>query len=269
MGLVKSEKTRSLLSRLQQTLPEGVAVPSARLLAQGISPQLVRKYVESGWLVPLARGVYARPPSSVGWQGVVLGMQRLAQLPVHVGGLSALNLQNLSHYLPLGGETAIHLWSDAGPVRVPAWVKGITLSQELVLHGGELFEPGQEREGLVSSTTQVRDWTLIVSAPERAMMEVLSLVDETPGSFIHAAELFEGLPALRPALVQRLLVGCRNIKVKRLFMFLATRQGEPWSRKLDDTLIGLGSGKRVVTRGGRLDPRFLITVPESLSARGK
>lgn len=266
MGLVKPEKTRNLLSQLQQALPEGIAVPSAWLLAHGISPQLVRKYVAGGWLVPLARGVYARPASPVGWQGVLMGLQRLAQRPVHVGGLSALNLQNLAHYLPLGGETFIHLWSDAKPARVPAWVTEIELPQELVFHGGQLFEPELEREGLAVTTTQVRDWTITVSAPERAMMEVLSLVDETSGSFIHAAELFEGLPALRPSIVQRLLLGCRNIKVKRLFMFLATRQGEPWSRQLDDTLIDLGSGKRVVTRGGRLDARYLITVPESLIA---
>jgi hypothetical protein len=269
MSLAKTQKTSSLLNRLLQALPEGVAVPSAWLLAQGISPQLVRKYVESGWLVPLARGVYARPAFAVDWQGVVLGLQRLAQRRVHVGGLSALNLQNLAHYLPLGGETSIHLWNDANPTRLPSWVKAIDLSQELVFHSEQLFEPGLERDGFFSTTTQVRDWALAVSAPERAIMEVLSQVDETSSSFTHAAELFEGLPALRPVLVQRLLLGCRNIKVKRLFLFLATRQGEPWSRKLDDKSIDLGSGKRMVTRGGRLDARYLITVPESLSAGRK
>lgn len=269
MGLAKSKKTNSLLSQLLQALPEGVAVPSAWLSAQGISPQLVRKYVASGWLVPLARGVYARPAFAVGWQGAVLGLQRLAQRPVHVGGLSALNLQNLAHYLPLGGESAIHLWNDAAPARLPSWAKGITLPHTLVFHGEQLFDAALANEGLAKATTQVRDWTLAVSAAERAIMEVLSLVDETPDSFSHAAELFDGLPALRPALVQRLLAGCRNIKVKRLFLFLATRQGEPWSRKLDVARIELGSGKRMVTRGGCLDARFLITVPESLSAGRK
>lgn len=269
MGLAKSKKTSSLLSQLLQDLPEGVAVPSAWLLAHGISPQLVRKYVASGWLVPLARGVYARPAFAVGWQGAVLGLQRLAQRPVHVGGLSALNLQNLAHYLPLGGESAIHLWNDATPARLPSWTKGITLPQTLVFHGEQLFDPALASVGLASAITQIRDWTLAISTPERAIMEVLSLVDETSSSFTHAAELFEGLPALRPALVQRLLAGCRSIKVKRLFLFLATHQGEPWSSKLDVANIDIGSGKRMVTRGGRLDTRFLITVPESLSAGRK
>jgi len=269
MGLAKSKKTSSLISQLLQALPEGVAVPSAWLLANGISPQLVRKYVASGWLVPLARGIYARPAFIVGWQGAVLGLQRLAQRPVHVGGLSALNLQNLAHYLPLGGVSSIHLWNDAAPVRLPSWVTGIKLPEVLLFHREQLFDPALQREGFASVSTQVRDWKLVVSAPERAIMEVLSLVDETPDSFSHAAELFEGLPALRPALVQRLLAGCRSIKVKRLFLFLATRQGEPWNRKLDVARIELGSGKRMVTRGGCLDARFLITVPESLSAGPK
>ena len=47
------------------------------------------------------------------------------------------------------------------------------------------------------------------------------------------------------------------------------RQNEPWSRKLDISQIALGNGKRLVTRGGRLDKRFLITVPESLHAGSK
>lgn len=269
MGLAKPQKTNSLLSQLLQAMPEGIAVPSAWLLEQGISPQLVRKYVSSGWLVPLARGVYARPAFDVGWQGAVLGLQRLAHRAVHVGGISALNLQQLAHYLPLGGESFIHLWSNGTPERLPSWATGLAIPQSLVLHGEQLFDSALANVGLGSVATQVRDWTLIVSAPERAMMEVLSLVNEAPDSFIHAAELFDGLPALRPVLVQRLLVGCRNIKVKRLFLFLATRQNEPWSRKLDLSQIALGSGKRLVTRGGRLDKRFLITVPESLRAETK
>jgi hypothetical protein len=66
-----------------------------------------------------------------------------------------------------------------------------------------------------------------------------------------------------------LLESCRSIKVKRLFLFLAIRQDKPWSRKLAVARVTLGQGKRLVTRGGRLDTRFSITVPERFSvARG-
>lgn len=266
MGLAKKTIPNRLLSPLLTDLPEGVAVPSAWLTERGISPQLVRKYVASGWLTPLAHGAYARPASPVQWQGVVLALQRLAQRPVHVGGLSALNLQGLAHYLPLGGESHIHLWSHRDrSARVPGWVTAITIPQTLVFHTQRVFEPATANEGLVNFPTPIRDWTLVISSPERAILEVLSLVDETAAGFTHAAELFEGLSALRPALVQQLLEGCRSIKVKRLFLFLATRQNAPWSRKLTINRITIGQGKRLVTRGGRLDTRFSITVPERFS----
>lgn len=263
MGLQKKPVPNQRLNPLLQDLPEGVAVPSAWLRKRGISPQLVHKYVTSGWLRPLAHGAYARPALSVNWKGVVLALQKLGQQPLHVGGLSALALQELAHYLPLGGESHIHLWSH-GERRshLPAWVSAMTLSQSFVLHRQRLFEPAQAGEGLANLPSHVRDWTLTASSPERAILEVLSLVDETPASFTHGVELFEGLPALRPALVQSLLERCTSIKTKRLFLFLATRQDAPWSRKLKPEHVTLGHGKRLVTRGGRLDARFFITVPE-------
>ena len=266
MGLSKKAIPNRLLNPLLTDLPEGVAVPSAWLTERGISPQLVRKYVASGWLTQLAHGAYARPASPVEWQGVVLAVQRLARRPVHVGGLSALNLQGLAHYLPLGGEPCIHIWSHREIVaRFPAWVTAIKTQQTLILHGQRLFEKTTAHEGLTNLLTRIRDWTLTISSPERAILEVLSLVDETTAGFTHAAELFEGLSALRPALVQQLLEGCRSIKVKRLFLFLATRQDTPWSRKLKIDRITIGHGKRLVTRGGKLDTRFSITVPEQFS----
>ena len=267
MGIQKKERANRLLSRLLKELPEGVAVPSTWLREREVSPQLVRKYVVSGWLTPLAHGAYARPAAPVNWQGVVVGLQRFAGLPVHVGGLSAMNLQGMAHYLPLGGESRIHLWSHSkAPVRLPSWVEAIKLQQAFVLHGQHLFDPARNEKGLTAQGTHVRDWTLTVAMPERAIMEVLSLVDETPASFTHAAELFEGLSVLRPSLVQQLLEGCTSIKVKRLFLFLAKRQDYPWTRKLETSRITLGQGKRLVTRGGRLDQHFLITIPEDLIA---
>lgn len=267
MGIQKKAVPNRLLNNLLKDLPEGVVVPSAWLTERGISPQLVRKYVASSWLITLAHGAYARPALPVDWQGAVLALQRLAQQPIHVGGLSALNLHGLAHYLPLGGESRIHLWNHgSGLTRLPAWISAISLPQQFVLHRQRLFEAAIAGEGLAHVSTHVRDWTLTASSPERAILEVLNLVDDTPASFTHAAELFEGLSALRPALVQQLLESCRSIKVKRLFLFLATRQDAPWSRKLKVDRVTIGYGKRLVTRGGRLDRKFSITVPEPFSA---
>jgi len=256
MGLQKDEKLNSLLERL----PEGVAAPSHWLADQGYSRQLVRKYVQGNWLQALGRGVYARPHGTVTWEGVVLGMQRLAGLQFHVGGVSALNQQGFVHYLPLGGERSIHLW---GRDKMPAWVRAISLPESLCFHTARLFADDAASVGINEVSSSVRDWTLRVSGPERAVMEVLSVVDATDASFTHAAELFAGLTSLRPGVINTLLAACASIKVKRLFLFLADRHDYPWFNKVAWRKLDLGSGKRVITKGGVLDKQFMITIPES------
>jgi hypothetical protein len=187
-----------------------------------------------------------------------------------VGGISALNARGHAQYLPLGGEPNVHLWAHASDARgLPRWFQAIELRQRWAVHTERLFDESADRVGLTGLPTRVRNWELIASGPERAILEVLSLVDETPASFTHAAELFEGLTTLRAMVAQRLLEACRSIKAKRLFVFLASRYDYAWRRKLNLAPVALGSGKRLITRGGRLAPEFLITVPESFVAESR
>ena len=65
------------------------------------------------------------------------------------------------------------------------------------------------------------------------------------------------------ARLQTLLVDCRNVKVKRLFFFFADRHQHAWLKRLDRSAIDLGSGKRMLVKGGRFDAKHLITVPET------
>jgi len=55
-------------------------------------------------------------------------------------------------------------------------------------------------------------------------MEMLHLVPGTVG-FDEALLIMENLATLRLETVQRLLQACRSIKVKRLFLAMAERQG--------------------------------------------
>jgi len=64
--------------------------------------------------------------------------------------------------------------------------------------------------------------------------------------------------------LQTLLVDCRSVKVKRLFFFFADRHRHAWLKRLDRSVIDLGSGKRMLVKGGRFDAEHLITVPETL-----
>lgn len=74
--------------------------------------------------------------------------------------------------------------------------------------------------------------------------------------------MMEGLVALRTALVQALLQACRSVKVKRVFLYLADTANLPWFGDLDVARVNLGSGKRMIVKGGVLVPRYNITVPK-------
>jgi hypothetical protein len=97
-------------------------------------------------------------------------------------------------------------------------------------------------------------------------MEVLYLVSE--GHSVEGARLLlEGLTTLRPTYVQRLLEHCRYVKVKRLFMALAEDLNHPWVRRVNLSKVDFGKGKRVVVKGGRLHPKYHITLP-AISSMG-
>jgi hypothetical protein len=68
------------------------------------------------------------------------------------------------------------------------------------------------------------------------------------------------LTTLRPDVVQRLLEKCRSIKAKRVFLYLADKLDLPFFQKLDLDKISLGSGKRMIVKGGELNKKYQITV---------
>ena len=99
---------------------------------------------------------------------------------------------------------------------------------------------------------------------------MLELLDELPNreTFHQTDMLMEGLVSLRPKRMSRLLGECRSVKVKRLFLWFAERHGHAWLERLDRHGVDLGKGKRMLVRGGKLDSKFQITIPEDLDAGG-
>jgi hypothetical protein len=73
------------------------------------------------------------------------------------------------------------------------------------------------------------------------------------------------MSSLSPRRLQPLLEACRSVKVKRLFIFFSNRHSHAWLKRLDRKAINLGTGKRMLVKGGRLDPATQITVPEDLN----
>ena len=281
MGAPKGPK----LNQLQRLLPEGLVVDAAWLEARGYSRGLRSRYLTSGWLEQPVTGSYRRPGGKLLWQHVVVSLQGLLQLPVVVGGRTALELHGFSHYVSKTGQREVHLYGD-NPL--PGWVLKLALQQRLVFHrakrifrtqsvadqaGSVSWKPQEQcfsGAALPASGSLTRlswgqwDWPLGVSTPERAILELL---DEVPGreTFHQADKLMESLSTLSPRRLQRLLEECRNVKVKRLFLWFAKRHGFQWLPELKQERIDLGKGKRVLVRGGKLDAAYLITVPGDMN----
>ena len=265
-----TQQRQERLKPLLGDLPPGYVADAAWLVARGIDRKSILQYAQRGWLEKLVRGVYRRPDThrDVGgagdWRRLVLSLQRVMDYKVHVGGRTALSLKGFDHYLSLGAETApVYLYGD-----VPSWLDRLPNAEQfetrtLSLFGGTLTGVDGVADANQSSPSQKPLNELMVSAPERATLELLN---ELPAdeSFHNADMLFEGLVNLRPRLLEALLKECRSVKVKRLFFVFADQHDHAWRQHLDPDDFDLGSGPRALVEGGRLHPRYAITVPPEL-----
>lgn len=247
---------RSKLNLVLQKMVPGTVITSTWLAKQHVSKDLARGYVASGWLERVGHGAYIRSGDSVDWQGAVYALQTQLNLTVHVAGLSALQLKGLGHYLPLGVAESVLLFSDRAE-RLPDWFskmnRGVTLDHRSV----RLFDFSGDA---TVSTVDHKGFSLRISSPECAAMEMLYCVKDNAG-WDYAWTVFQGLSTLRPTEVQRLLKACRSIQVKRVFLWMAKVCDHPWLKHLDTKDVHLGSGKRVIYKGGMLDKDYQITVP--------
>lgn len=257
---------------------------SGWLSKHGYSSSLRAQYVRAGWLRQPARGVFCRGRGDLRWEQVVISLQTLLEFPIVLGGRTALELQGYAHFLSQE-QREVHLY---GPKPLPAWMAKLPLKQRFIFHNSaRLFRNDPITRGLASISWNIGtnestnndpihggsnvlrwgqwDWPLTVSTPERALFELL---DELPNreSFHLVDKLVEGLVTLSPRRLQKLLADCHSVKVKRLFFFFADRHAPAWLKRIDRESVDLGTGDRMLVRGGRFDPVHRITVPEDLDA---
>lgn len=261
----KESSTRTKLSELLAKWPKGVVATPPWLERQEVSLNLVKKYHRSGWVRRIERGAYARLDDAVEWAGGLHALQSQLKLPVYLGAKRSLEEQGYSHYVRQREGGALRLYAPHG-TRLPAWFARHDWGVKLIFTASELF-PGKMELGLTERP--FGDFSLRLSAPERAMLEALNDVPRLQ-SFEEARLLMGGLTTLRPDLVQELLEACRSIKAKRLFLFLAEEADHAWVKEVSVLKVDLGRGKRSIVKGGRLDAKYQITVepnPEPLSIR--
>lgn len=258
MNTVKTQKLKNVLD----TVPPGFLVDANWLTGQGIAYETFRDYVKRGWLHRIARGVFIRPEAGVGgqsqidWQVGLLSLQHIMGRQLHVGGPTALAQQGYGHYVPLGAVPAVWVYG----ADVPVWLSRIPLNAPIVTRSLSLFADMALGVHRPTEPTPQRDWELVMSTPERAILEALDALPEDE-SFHTIDMIFEGLTTLRPRLLSQLLTSCRKIKVKRLFFVFADRHNHAWNKQLDASEFDLGAGDRALVKGGKIHPTYRIMVP--------
>jgi hypothetical protein len=229
-------------------VPEGTLVTRVWLQSHDLSGHAIDNLLKSKQLTRLKNGVYKREGSIVEWGDVVYFLQRNYVTDLTIGGITALELHKLSHYLSFSEKRVVHLY---GQDQLPTWVARLTDNSKFEKHNigdllGQAANPLLEKQ--LNQFTKTFDWKntsegLRISTPERAILEVLNEIPERI-SFEHADELMQGLNTLSPRALQQLLELCNNFKVRRLFFWYAERQNHPWLAKINRDRIELGSGTR-------------------------
>jgi hypothetical protein len=251
MSTEKKTKINRLITRWITSVPAAVSY----LGGLGFSRDLLVRYKNSGWLEPFGRGAYIRAGDKVDWLGALHALQAQLVLPVHAGGKTALELKGYSQYLKAKLDK-VFLYGPRGMI-LPAWFTDDRLNVRFIMTRTNLF-PLDYEEGFTE--IKERDFSVRISSPERAAMEMLHLVPNKVG-FDEARLIIGNLIALRPDVVQGLLAKCRSIKVKRLFLYMAESHEHPWLSNLDLSRIDLGKGKRMIVPNGRYNAKYKITVP--------
>lgn len=245
------------LNHLMRHWPTGVPLTSYWLKNNGYYKQLVNLYSKNGWIKSLGKGAYTRLDDQLTWQGSVHALQTQLKLPVHVGGLTALELYGVTQYVMFNDLNPTFYLYNSGekPPHIPRWF--LNKLTNCHLEQKRLFN---SEVGL--SSKEVAGVQITTSSPERAILELLSLV---PNKFTldHANELMESLDRLRRGVMQQLLESCLSVKTKRLFLYFAEKCNLACFRDLDIDRIDLGSGKRVVDEGGRYHKRWLLSLPDN------
>lgn len=229
------------------------------LAEQGYSPQLVQGYVKHGWLVPIARGAFVRNGHTFTWDGGLQAIQKQLQLPVHLGGRSALKIQGVYHYARTTFDVLL-----CGPAKtlIPAWY--VKACEGHYPYYAITYSWLKDWDLGLTKVQVDNGFEVTVAGIERAMLELLSLVPQHYG-YDEATYLMESLTLgqVDVPLIQALLEASTHVKANRLFLHLAHECGHRWLEKIDHTNIELGSGYRVLPGATRCDAAYKLYIPDT------
>jgi Transcriptional regulator, AbiEi antitoxin, Type IV TA system/Transcriptional regulator, AbiEi antitoxin N-terminal domain len=230
-------------------LPRGEPLSTAALREYGVSDFRASDLARSGWLTRLGRGVYMLPGDTLSRDGCLVFLTRRVA-GFHVGGKTALDWRGIRQNVTF--REMLTLWGDE-PKRLPAWFTERFSSR---YQATRLFD-SQLPEGFGLQSLPAGRPEVLVSVPERALLELLSDVGKTQ-PLEEARQLVELLHTLREKVLDQLLAHVTRIKVVRLAELLGREFDLPWAATAARHSQRIGGGKRwvAVTKSGeRLDLR--------------
>lgn len=225
---------------------------------QGISKQEQADYVQSGWLERIARGVYKIAGSHPTLYSAISCYNTQLNKQCIVGARSALELRGYMHYVPMGKPVAF-LFTD-NDHKLPEWL--LQSEWDMTVRYQTTSFLGEDLLGV--ETQMVDGRPLLVSSPERAMMEWLNM-PSIRSSLLDVYYVMEMLSTLRPDLVQSLLERCSSVKVNRLFMYMAEKTNFAWAEDIDKSKIDFGSGRKMIVPKGKYIKQYDMTIPRDLA----
>lgn len=240
------------LKHLLRMWPMHTAIPVLYLKKQGYSGSLIQRYISSGWMAPLTRGVMVRLTDRVDWMGVVWGVQQVSD--VHVGGRTALELLGKAHYIRTS-PSEVYLFTASG-ITLPKWLLKNDITSNLIYIKTNLLP-----KNIAFIEHSQGEFSLRISNPARAIVEYLYMACKN-NVYDEAYYLMENLNFTAPSPFQEVLETCTSIKIKRMLLCLAKKTGAAWLKQLDMSRINLGAGPREIISGGRYDPDYQITYPK-------
>ena len=247
---------KTKINQLLQKQPPGGLFFSEWMYKNGISYELQRRYRETQWLTSIGTGVMIRTKGEPTIFSAVSSLNKRQNKHFHIGAMTALELQGSAHYLPMGKQTVV-VFAPKNEI-LPKWL--LNRDWSVILR---FFTTQNFSENLGIMENEENGFPLLLSSRERAFMECLHLAPE----YYNLTDLYyvmEALNTLRPNLVQQLLIDCKSIKVKRLFLYMAEKAEHAWFKYLDLKQISLGSGKRVIAKNGVYNAKYQITLPKDL-----
>jgi len=246
---VTSTKDTFSFKAVLPKLPQGEPLSSQALRLHGLSKFHAPWLARHGWLRRLGRDAYIGPSDKLTREGALAFLS--ARIPgFHVGGKTALAWRGVRHNVAV--KERLTLWGDQ-PVRLPAW---FTARFDAHFQVTNLFDESMPKSLGLQPLPGGRP-EILVSVPERALLELLSDVGKTE-SLEEAGHLVESIRSLREEVLDELLAHIKRIKVVRLAEKFAADADLPWASVARTHSKRLGGGARwiaVSKSGERLDLR--------------